>query len=205
LLLEAAMKYLGLVVAGTLVAAAGLANAAFAASGSLGPATHGMTHVNQPPGSLAPRIIHPRSTQISPHIGLPGISGFGSAPISPHIGLPGFSGFPQPSDHQFRHRFHHGGHGSDVAFWGYGGDYDSDGYADTIPMADEFGFFSEGGRVTMNGDKPVYHYDRSYPYDWYGGPRATAAAAPTGLHCQVQSVWDEEGRSQVPVRVCRPN
>lgn len=197
------MRYLGLVVAGTLVAAAGLATAA-AASGSLGPATHRMVPVNQPPGSLAPRVIHRRGSEISPHIGLPGISGLGSPQISPHIGLPGVSGFPQPSDDRRRHRFHHDHHGSDFAYWGYWGGYDSDGYADTIPTADEFGFFSEGGRVTMDGDKPVYHYDRSYPYDWYGGPRATPAAAATGLHCQVQSVWDEEGRSKVPVRVCRP-
>ena len=197
------MRYLGLLFAGTLAAAAGLANPVFAESRSLAPSVHGTMHVSQPPGSVAPRVIR-RSTQISPHIGLPGFSGFSnSAPVSPHIGLPGFSGFPQPSDDRFRHRFHHGHHGSDFA-WGYWGDYDSDGYADTIPMADQFGFFAEGGRVTMDGDKPVYHYDRSYPYE-YGGSRATPAAAATGLHCQVQSVWDEQGRSQVPVRVCRPN
>jgi hypothetical protein len=197
------MRYLGLVVAGTLVAAAGMANAAFAAPASLAPSTRGTVHVTQPPGSLGSRFIR-RSSPMSPHIGLPGFSGFpSSAPVSPHIGLPGFSGFPQPTDNRFRNRFHHGHHGSDFA-WGYWGGYDSDGYADTIPSADQFGFFAEGGEVTMDGDRPVYHYDRSYPYE-YGGPRATPTAAASGLHCQVQSVWDEQGRSQVPVRVCRPD
>jgi hypothetical protein len=77
---------------------------------------------------------------------LPGISGFGAPRISPHVGLPGISGFPDPTDSR-RHRRHHGGHGGhddhdfdnfDVAWWGYG---DGDGYVDTIPYADEFGFF----------------------------------------------------------------
>jgi hypothetical protein len=200
------MRYPGLVIAGTLVAAAGLANAAFAASGSLGPAPRGFHHVSaQPAGSLAPRIIQRRSTQISPHIGLPGMSGFGSPQISPHIGLPGFSGFPQPSGDRFRHRFHRHGHDSDFAYWGYGGDYDSDGYADTIPTPDQFGYFATGGHVTMRGDTPVYHYDRSYPYDWYGGtPGASGAPAASGLHCRVDTVRDEAAGTQVPVRVCGP-
>lgn len=183
------MRYLALAVAGTLVAAAALAGSATAAT--LGEAPHGKPQVSHlPPGSLGEARM--RHRQAAPQ-------------VSPHIGLPGISGFPQPSDNAFRRGFHHGGHRGDFGYWGYAGDYDEDGYVDTIPTPDQFGYFSTGGRVTMEGEAPVYHYDRSYPYDWYGGaPRATGASATTGLHCRVHTVWDDEQRKEVPVRVCGP-
>lgn len=210
------MRYLTLALAGTLIGAAGLTATPATSQSSLGVATRGSPHVSSvPPGAFGVRHIR-RPPQISPHIGLPGISGFpdGSShrdrhgrhrgqfhagQISPHIGLPGISGFPDTSEHRRRHGRHRGRSDLDFAFWGYG---DGDGYADTVPYPDQFGFFATGGEVTMDRDKPVYHYDRSYPYDWYGGPRTTGPRAVTSMHCQVRRVWDSEQRKDVEVQVC---
>jgi hypothetical protein len=140
-------------------------------------------------------------------MGLPGITGFphiagtGGATISPHVGLPGVSGLPSFDDDRGRRRHHH--HSDDFDdFVGYGEYYgDGDGYVDTIPLPDQFGFFATGGFVTMDRDQPVYHYDRSYPYE-FGKARTTAQAAPTSMQCQMRTVWDEDQRKAVPVRVC---
>lgn len=70
------------------------------------------------------------------------------------------------------------------------------GYGEPAPSQDD-GFFAGRGEVRMDGGRPVYDYDRSYPYqresaaapspEW-GEPQAAAA-----VHCAM-----ERG-----VRVCR--
>lgn len=128
--------------------------------------------------------------------------------ISPHIGLPGISGFPTYSAHRRGHsggRQHHRARGEwfgfDIGYWGYG---DSDGYANTIPTADDYGFFSAGEGVTATDDRPIYHYDRGYPYEWYS-PQANGARTAAGLRCRVQRVWDDAQRKEAAVRICGRN
>jgi hypothetical protein len=85
-------------------------------------------------------------------------------------------------------------------YWGY--DEDGDGYVETIPMADQFGFFATGGQVIQHqGARPTYNYDRGYPYEWFNGAPGGAAALssetygprPGGMSCDVEA----------GVRVCR--
>src|SRR6476620_3205507 len=97
-LVEDLMRYFTLVLAAALATTASLAIAA--RPGSLGEAGRHRPHVSVPPGSLseAPSRHRGQVPQLSPHFGLPGISGFPltseHAPrLSPHIGLPGISGF----------------------------------------------------------------------------------------------------------------
>jgi hypothetical protein len=39
------------------------------------------------------------------------------------------------------------------------------GYGEPAPSHGD-GFFAGGGEVRMDGTRPVYDYDRSYPYEW---------------------------------------
>lgn len=61
------------------------------------------------------------------------------------------------------------------------------------------GFFAGGGEVRMEGSRPVYDYDRAYPYEWDSAaapawePAEDLAYAPARPRCAV-----EHG-----VRVCR--
>jgi len=204
------MRRLTIALAGTLIAAAGLiATPSVAQPGSLSMGGRAPHFSRVPAGALGFKGVrgHKRSSQLSPHIGLPGISGFPNSPrISPHIGLPGISGFPAADSRHRRGHGDHGGNGDDFLVWGWGYyEGDGDGYVDTIPMADEFGFFSTGGEVTMERGKPIYHYDRSYPYDWYGGaPKKGGPRAESGLKCEMRNVSDETQGEPVSVRVCSP-
>jgi len=131
-------------------------------------------------------------------------------------------------DHDGNHGHHGHGHDGDFGYgdeafyggyWGY--DEDGDAYVDSIPLPDQFGFFATGGQVIQrDGKQPVYAYDRGYPYEWYGGRRLAVGAPPPppmpmapmgamgpgmapGLHCEVQSTYDEANSRQAEVRVCR--
>lgn len=61
------------------------------------------------------------------------------------------------------------------------------------------GFFAGGGEVRMEGRRPVYDYDRSYPYEWPSAAASDGASAgdrPYGreaMHCTLE----------LSVRVCR--
>jgi hypothetical protein len=119
-----------------------------------------------------------------------------------------------------RHR-HHGdygrpGRGGWGGFWGYGyypldrddspyGPY----YAGEVP-ADFYGFYGSGGDVLQHNNRPVYVYDRAYPYDWYGGNAVNVTFPSSGedlgvqtMGCEVQSIPDRSTGRSVPVRVCR--
>jgi len=133
-------------------------------------------------------------------------------------GFRGGQGLALPGNHDkafgfSRHR-HGGGHWRKPGFgwggfvpvgiWGYGGD--GDGYVDTIPMADQFGYFAEGGTVTSDGTSATYHYDRSYPYEWYNersNPPDEADPQPLAARCSVELVPGGRGNARVAVRVCR--
>jgi hypothetical protein len=112
------------------------------------------------------------------------------------------------------HGGHSGRHGERGDLLGYGGgvayqgDYDS--YATTAPAPDQFGFFANGGEATLVNGRAVYDYDRSYPYEYYRGPRREEVAAdgasadravPWG--CETRWVPDGRGGGNVPVRICR--
>jgi len=100
--------------------------------------------------------------------------------------------------------WHHDGKGNwrnvgpDWGGYAYGGD--GDGYADTIPMSQDNGYFNSGGEVyAREGERPIYDYDRGYPYEWYkpAAARSPAMARRSGeqhISCTI------EGAS---VRVCR--
>lgn len=93
--------------------------------------------------------------------------------------------------------------------WGYGGD--GDGYVDSESTPDQFGYFGAGGKISRTPDKTVYHYDRSYPYQWYKGPvrdQAYDAATPRisrgpVVHCDTESVPSGNKGPRVDVRICR--
>jgi hypothetical protein len=118
---------------------------------------------------------------------------------------PGFSHSPSPTAPD---RFRHGRRGwhdhwngwADWGFWGYG---DGDGYVDTVPTRDQFGYYSTGGAVTFDGTRPVYHYDRGYPYEFYSG--SPPGPETRAIHCRVQDVWDQASRRNATVRVCTPD
>lgn len=117
-------------------------------------------------------------------------------------------------DRRWRGR-HPGRHGDrDDGLIGYGGGvgygryYDS--YASTPPAPDEFGFFGNGGEATLVNGRAVYDYDRSYPYEYYRGPRREEAAADGAgagraavSGCETKWVPDGRGGGDVPVRICR--
>jgi hypothetical protein len=94
---------------------------------------------------------------------------------------------------------------------GYGGGYDehSGSYAATAPSPDQFGFFGNGGEVAQVNGRAIYDYDRSYPYEYYRGPRREQAAADGAsagratAGCETQWVPDGRGGGDVPVRICR--
>jgi hypothetical protein len=96
-------------------------------------------------------------------------------------------------------------------FYGYGnyGYSDGDGYVNTIPMSNEPGFFANGGTVDFDGEKPVYDYDRSYPYDFYKGQpteryqAADRSAASSSGRCDLRDVPDGNSGRIARVRVCR--
>jgi hypothetical protein len=137
--------------------------------------------------------------------------------------FPGF-GFDNRinSDPSGRHRRHRDrgdfgfddGFGFGDDFYGYGYAYgDGDGvvgYADGEP-ADFNGFFGNGGQVQRDADgRPIYQYDRSYPFEFSsaGQPRQTRAARSEGYAVRAASCSTELVRSatstlSVPVRVCR--
>jgi hypothetical protein len=137
--------------------------------------------------------------------------------------FPGF-GFDNRinSDETWRHRRHRDRgdfgfddrFGFDDDFYGYGYAYgDGDGvvgYADGVP-ADFNGFFGNGGQVQRTADgRPIYQYDRSYPYEFSsaGQPREVRAARSEGYavraaSCSTQMVPSATSTLSVPVRVCR--
>jgi hypothetical protein len=101
-------------------------------------------------------------------------------------------------DHDRRHHHRDRDWNGYYGYWGYGGD--GDGYADTIPTLDEGGYFTSGGEVyAREGARPVYDYDRGYPYEWYkpAAERSSAARPPQRLARQISCA------SEGPVRVCR--
>src|SRR5687768_16658982 len=132
------MKSLTVILAGTLIAAAGFtATPSEARPGSLSAAGRSHHGGHGPSGGGLSAVHRRAPSHISPHIGLPGISGFSTSPrISPHIGLPGISGFPV-GDTSRRRRGHHGGHERDFEFVDLGYWGDGDGYVDTIPTRDQ--------------------------------------------------------------------
>ena len=203
------MKIPTLVLAGTLLTAGLAASAASARPGTLREAGRASSHAGSVlAGSLGEARVRRhsfRAPQLSPHIGLPGISGLGSPGISPHIGLPGMTGLPSLSDSR-RGRGRGHGHGHDDEFFDFVGYYESDGYVDTIPMADQFGFFATGGTVSQDSaGRPVYHYDRSYPYEFGGAKRTTAPTAMASIACEERIVQDTAERTESIVRVCKGN
>ena len=55
--------------------------------------------------------------------------------------------------------------------------YGGIGYAEEFVRVDPYGtgfFAGGGGEVRMRGGRPVYDYDRSYPYQWNSGPAESA-------------------------------
>jgi hypothetical protein len=91
--------------------------------------------------------------------------------------------------------------------WGFGYWGDGDGYAESEPRPDMFGFFGAGGAVALIDGQAVYEYDRSYPYEWFSGnaaaPRLAAKAPAQDYRCERKVVPDGDGNRQVAVRVCR--
>ena len=96
-----------------------------------------------------------------------------------------------------RHPGRHGRAGPDFLF-----PYGAGGLAGEFEAVDAYGngfFAGGGGRVRVDGGRPYYDYDRSYPFEW-----ASAVAAP-------RSWAEEEDRPILPprcvvengVRVCR--
>jgi hypothetical protein len=111
-----------------------------------------------------------------------------------------------------RHSRRHGER--DDGMFGYGGGVGYDGYdgsyASTPPAPDQFGFFGNGGEATLVNGQAVYDYDRSYPYEYYRGPRREEAAADganagRAAHSGCETSWVPDGRGggNVPVRICR--
>ena len=91
-------------------------------------------------------------------------------------------------------RGHHGRSGRDRLpsfYLGLGG------YGEPAPAHGD-GFFAGGGEVRMEGGRPVYDYDRSYPYEW------ASAAAPASDRAGGER-YEMEPRCAVEsgVRVCR--
>ena len=117
--------------------------------------------------------------------------------------------------HDRRWRGRHSGRRGDRddGIFGYGGVGDGDyfdSYASTPPAADQFGFFGSGGEATLVDGRAVYDYDRSYPYEYYRGPRREQAAADgasaaraAASGCETKWVPDGRGGGDVPVRICR--
>ena len=146
----------------------------------------------------------------------PGPAFPGYIPMTSHRRFHGLR--PSGSGHHAGHG--HGGHdhqghhrrrwGWDDGYWIGGYDADGDGYVNTIPMADQNGYFATGGEVIRNGDAaPTYDYDRGYPYEWYNpatAVRVHSAAAPltTARRVSCDISWVADGRrGRVAVNVCR--
>lgn len=163
------------------------------------------------PGTMTSRPVAP-----TPTVRGPAYPGFGLNYGRQHfytttgpVRGPGRGGW---SDHDGHDDNRHGNrrHRRDGWYgWGYGGD--GDGYVDSEPAPDQFGYFGSGGKISGTPDKTYYHYDRSYPYQWYKGPvreQAHEAAAPPRspgptVHCDIESVPSGRNQRRVDVRVCR--
>jgi hypothetical protein len=128
------------------------------------------------------------------------VRGPGHGGWSDHHGHDGHDG-----NHHDKRRYRH----DDRYGWGYGGD--GDGYVESEPAPDQFGYFGSGGKISGTADKTFYHYDRGYPYQWYNGPvreqayEAAASRSSTGpiVHCDTQSVPSGDKGRRVDVRICR--
>ena len=97
-----------------------------------------------------------------------------------------------------RDRFRLGRFGRGDAFVvAYGGVGSVEEFEAVEPHGNGF-FAGGGGQVTLNGGRPYYDYDRSYPYEW-------ASAARGGAHWVVDGAINEPERctSERGVRVCR--
>jgi hypothetical protein len=150
----------------------------------------------------------PRSPGGSVAVGVPGRRHqTGPVQFGRHFGD---SGFGMDFGGEFKphwpwpHNGHHKDHGAWFGYWGYGGD--GDAYTDTIPTPDQFGFFAQDSGVSFDGERPVYHYDRGYPYEWFDrAPAMPHRAGPRRISvtCQVELVPSNRGTLDVPVRVCR--
>jgi hypothetical protein len=101
------------------------------------------------------------------------------------------------SDHGRPHgRFGRGGERFDLPFGGIG-------FIDEFEAVDPHGngfFAGGGGEVRLQGGRPYYDYDRSYPYEW-----ASAAAAGSARWYIDEDEFDEAPQCGVEhgVRVCR--
>ena len=100
--------------------------------------------------------------------------------------------------HHRRHRRHHrDDRGQDFGFL-----YPFGAIAGPFAAVDPHGngfFAGAGGRVSLDGGRPYYDYDRSYPYEWASaaggghGPAADESRFRPELRCAVEN----------RVRVCR--
>ncbi len=93
--------------------------------------------------------------------------------------------------------------------FGFGYGYGGLGHQDMM-AGGRYGYFSQGGeaRALSNG-RPVYDYDRGYPYEYYregaragrGGDRGNRYAR--GRECSLETTRDRRTGREVDIRVCR--
>jgi hypothetical protein len=76
------------------------------------------------------------------------------------------------------------------------------GFAGSVDMMDTHGngfFAGNGGGIRMRGGRPLYDYDRSYPYEWASGAAGSAGWAER----EDESRPSRNCSIELGVRVCR--
>jgi hypothetical protein len=100
----------------------------------------------------------------------------------------GHQGFGRGTARGRRHgRFGRGGgrFGYPFGYFGLGG------YGPAVDPHGNGFFAGGGGEIVMAGGRPVYDYDRSYPYEW---------SAPGGAHASAAERRGRDGRTSAVIR-----
>ncbi len=115
---------------------------------------------------------------------------------------------PRDRDHRPNRCFRKGR----CAHWGlygYGYGYGGIGHQDMI-AGGRYGYFSQGGETRgLSHGRPVYDYDRGYPFEHYsdGGRSAWSEGAGNRYartrDCSTETTRDRRTGRQVDIRVCR--